>query len=39
MAYPEEGILMSETSREKLPPHPRKVKRRKPRKKVMRDKD
>ncbi len=39
MAYPEEGILMSETSRERKPLHPKKVKRRKPRKKVTRDKD
>jgi hypothetical protein len=39
VAYPEEGTPMSEASREKKPLRPKDAKRRKPRKKVTRDKD
>jgi hypothetical protein len=39
MPCPEEGVPTSETSGEKRSLHPKKVKRRKPRKKVTRDKD
>ncbi len=39
VACPKEGTSTSETPREKKPLHPKKAKRRKPRKKVTRDKD
>jgi hypothetical protein len=39
VAYPEEGTPMSETSRERRPPHPKIAKRRKLRRKVTRNRD